>query len=128
MQNLLAVMVGGALGSGLRYLVAVGALRTLGPAWPWGTLAVNALGSLLLGLLVHFFAAERGLSEPLKLLFTVGFCGGFTTYSTFNNESLKLMMEGRLGHAALYLGLTLTVCLGFGAGGWRLGRSLWGAG
>lgn len=125
MANLLGVMVGGALGSGARYLVALLAQRTLGHGWPWGTLAVNALGSLLLGLLVHFFAGERGVSEPIKLLFTVGFCGGFTTYSTFNNESLKLFSEGRTLHAALYMALTVAVCLGFGFTGWRVGRAVW---
>lgn len=126
MQNLFAVMAGGALGSGARYLVAVGALRTLGPTWPWGTLLVNALGSLLLGLLFHFFAGDRGVSEPIKLMFTVGFCGGFTTYSTFNNETLKLISEGRTLHGVLYLVVTVAVCLGAGLAGWRVGRALFG--
>jgi CrcB protein len=125
MTNLLGVMAGGALGSGARYLVAVFAQRTIGHGWPWGTMAVNALGSLLLGLLVHFFAGERGVSEPIKLLFTVGFCGGFTTYSTFNNESLKLFSEGRVAQAALYMALTVTLCLGFGFGGWKIGSAVW---
>jgi CrcB protein len=128
MANLLAVMAGGAIGSGLRYLVSVGSLRTFGPHFPWGTLTVNALGSLLLGMLFHFFAARQGTPEPMKLLFTVGFCGGFTTYSTFNTESLKLMSDGRTGIAVGYMALTVALCLALGYAGLRLGRTVWTAG
>jgi CrcB protein len=128
MGNLLAVMAGGAIGSGLRYLVALGSLRAIGPHFPWGTLAVNALGSLLLGVLFHFFAARQDIAEPVKLLFTVGFCGGFTTYSTFNSESLKLVSDGRMALAVGYMALTVLVCLGLGYAGVRMGRAAWGTG
>lgn len=115
MNKLLWVVAGGGLGSGARYLAALGAVRWLGPTLPYGTFAVNVLGSLLLGLLLRRFTDDPGGSEGLRLAVTTGFMGGFTTYSTFNYETLRLVEGGAYGTAALYATLTLLVCLGAGA-------------
>lgn len=127
MLRLLAVALGGALGSALRYLVSAWALRLFGPAFPVGTLAVNVLGSFLLALLVPFAAESAGLSPALRLALTTGFCGGFTTYSTFNLEALTFFEKGSWATAALYLAVTLFACAGAGLVGLWLARALFPA-
>jgi CrcB protein len=117
-DKLLWVMVGGGLGSGARYLVAIASVGWLGPALPWGTFAVNAVGSLLLGAIL---ARELG-SENVRLFLTTGIMGGFTTYSTFNHETLRMLQAGNYRTAALYAGTTFVFCLIAGAAGWWLGR------
>lgn len=123
MEKLLWVVAGGGLGSGARYLAALGSLRWFGAGLPYGTFAVNVLGSLLLGLLLRRFTDQPGGSEGLRLALTTGFMGGFTTYSTFNYETLRLVEGGAYGTAALYAAGTFLVCLGAGtlgilAAGW----------
>jgi fluoride exporter len=118
--GLLWVCAGGAVGSGARYLAALGAMRLFGAAL-WGTLAVNLLGSFLLGFLVQF-ALRGGLSEQMRLALGVGVMGGFTTYSTFNLEVLTLAQQGPGAQAVLYALGTLMGCLIAGALGLWLGR------
>ncbi len=114
------VCLGGAIGSGARYLVALGAMRLLGAA-QWGTLAVNLLGSFLLGVLVQL-ALRGSLSEPMRLALGVGVMGGFTTYSTFNLEVLTLAQQGPGSQAVLYALGTVIGCLLAGVAGTWLGR------
>lgn len=123
MLRLLAVALGGALGSALRYLVSAWALRLFGAAFPVGTLVVNVVGSFLLALLVPLAADGAGLSPALRLALTTGFCGGFTTYSTFNLEALTLFEKGSWGMATMYVALTLVACFGAGVLGLWLGRA-----
>lgn len=108
-SNIVAVAVGGALGSVARYGVAVLFARAGMPAAPWATLSVNIAGSFLLALFTGILLA-RGASEPMRLFATVGICGGFTTYSSFNQE-LMTFADGR---AAAYAAATLVLCLGAG--------------
>jgi CrcB protein len=122
MQRILLVAAGGAIGSVARYLVGMLTLRTLGPGWPHGTLAVNIVGSFLIGALAGYLAYRGGLGQDrLRLLLQVGFLGGFTTFSAYSLE-VGLMIERRayaqaaayslssvvLGVAALFVGLTLS--------------------
>ena len=107
------VALGGALGSSARYGLG---LLLLGVA-PLGTLAVNTLGCGLMG----YLQARLG-TEPLRVFFMTGFCGGFTTWSAFSLETVTLAQEGRLGAAALYTGATLVLALGALVLGWYLGR------
>ena len=86
--QLILIAFGGAAGSVLRYL-----LSNINTSFPWGTFTVNILGSLLIGLLVGF-ASKGVLSPEMKLLLVTGFCGGFTTFSTFANESFGMMKAG----------------------------------
>lgn len=98
-RNILLVALGGAFGSTCRYLVS----RLMESSFPWGTLTVNVVGSLLIGLLVGL--VSRGAVSPeMKLLLVTGFCGGFTTFSTFANESFGMMRTGDMLLAALYIG------------------------
>ena len=77
-------------------------------AFPWGTLTVNILGSLLIGLLVGL--TSKGVVSPeMKLLLVTGFCGGFTTFSTFANESFEMMKAGDAFLMALYVGVSVMV-------------------
>lgn len=90
-MNALYVFIGGGVGSVMRYLVG---LWIGSAAFPWATFAVNAVGSLAIGLFGGW-ASRFGWSEPLCLALMVGVCGGFTTFSTFSKESLALAESGR---------------------------------
>lgn len=109
MERLLWVMLGGALGSGARYLAVVGCQRLLGNAFPWGTLAVNVLGSFLLGLLLPVGLRGTTLSPTTVIALSVGVLGGFTTYSSFSVETLTLLQQG--SHASALANVTGTVVL-----------------
>lgn len=103
MTHLLIVMLGGAIGAGLRHLVGQAALARLGPGFPWGTLTVNLAGGLLIGLLAGWFV-RAGASEPARLFLAVGVLGGFTTFSAFSLETYLMLQRGEFGIAALYAG------------------------
>ena len=102
-RNLLFVALGGAGGSVLRYL-----LSNINTSFPWGTFAVNVLGSFLIGLLVGLMS-KGVLSPEMKLLLVTGFCGGFTTFSTFANESFSMMKAGDVLLTALYVGASVII-------------------
>ena len=121
MQNIFLVALGGGAGAVLRYLVGVQAVRALGHGWPYGTLAVNVLGGVLMGVLVSWLALRGGADqERWRVLLGVGVLGGFTTFSAFSLE-VALMLQRRawaeafgyslvsvvLSVAALFLGLAL---------------------
>ena len=97
-MNALMVFFGGGVGSVLRYLVGLWIGST---AFPWATFAVNAFGSLAIGLFGGW-AVRFGWGEALRLSLTVGLCGGFTTFSTFSKESLALIESGSYGLFTLY--------------------------
>jgi fluoride exporter len=115
MARLLWISAGGAVGTAARYLLSVALLRALGPAFPYGTLAVNVLGSFLLGAIMHVGLQTELLSPTARLVLGTGVMGGFTTYSTFNYETLQYLQEGAWGLAGLNVAATLVVCLAAGA-------------
>jgi fluoride exporter len=118
MMQVLLVALGGAVGSVVRYGVGVAAARWFGLAFPWGTLTVNIVGGLAMGVL----AARTGPgSENLRLLFGVGLLGGFTTFSAFSLETVRLM-EHQPGLAALYVAASLILSVGACWLGLSLGR------
>ena len=98
------VMLGGAAGSGLRYAVAVGVDRLVArPGFPWGTLAVNLLGCLAIGLLIGRYGGRWAARPDAQLLLVTGVLGGFTTFSSFALETARLIAAGRWGAVAAYL-------------------------
>jgi CrcB protein len=120
MGNLFIVMAGGAVGAGLRHLFGRWMFNAFGPGYPWGTLGVNLLGALAMGLLVGVLARSGG-SEPLRLALGVGVLGGFATFSAFSLDMVTMIERGAsasaIGYAlvsvigaaaALFVGLQLT--------------------
>ena len=99
--------------------------RWYGGRFPWGTLAVNVLGSLLLGLVLGAGASGAASAEVLTLVGT-GFCGALTTYSTFSFETVRLVEEGAFAAAVGNVLLSLGCGLGAGALGWMLGQGVLG--
>jgi fluoride exporter len=97
------VFLGGGVGAALRHAVNLAAAR-LGFAFPTGTLAVNVLGSVLMGVLVAWFALRTGVDQNVKLLLTTGLLGGFTTFSAFSLDSALLWQRGAFAELALYAG------------------------
>ena len=122
MSKLIYVALGGAAGAVARYLVGVGALRSLGPHWPYGTFAVNLIGGFLMGLLAGYLAHRGGADqERWRLLLGVGLLGGFTTFSTFSLETVRLMQH-QAGLAALYVAASMALSIGACWAGLSLGR------
>ncbi|MRG95523.1 fluoride efflux transporter CrcB [Polyangium spumosum] len=121
-MKLVWVCVGGALGSGARFLVTTWSLQRYGPAFPYGTLAVNIAGSFLLALLFQLSRSVTWLSPTLQMALGAGFMGGFTTYSTFNLELVQYAQNGQTRLAATYGAATLVGCLCAGFVGMHLGR------
>lgn len=110
LKNILLVALGGAAGSVARYLLSKAIQDTAATAFPWGTMAVNVAGCLLIGLLYGLAASDGArLGADLKLMLTVGFCGGFTTFSTFANESLTLAKSGNALLSAAYIGSSVAL-------------------
>jgi fluoride exporter len=123
MPNLILVMLGGAAGAGLRYEVGRLTLRQFGPGFPWGTLAVNLAGGLLMGLLAGALTGIDMMSRPAWFLLGVGVLGGFTTFSAFSFDLFVMIQRGQTGVAAGYaLGSVLGALLLFVAG-WVLARA-----
>ena len=111
-MNLLLVFVGGGFGAVLRWLVQRASVTALGPGFPWGTLAVNVIGSLAMGLLVGALASRGGgPSTQLQLFAATGLLGGFTTFSAFSLDALTLWQRGQPGLAAAYVVATLLLAL-----------------
>ena len=101
----LLVFLGGGLGAAARHGVNLAAARLIGITFPWGTLTVNIVGSLLMGLIAGWLAlrAGAGWSQHLRLFLTTGFLGGFTTFSAFSLDVALLLERGAHGTAALYV-------------------------
>lgn len=118
-MTLALVMLGAAVGAPSRWGVDRYLQRRHPSLFPWGTFAVNMLGSFLLGVVL-------GAAAPASLaaLLGTGFCGGFTTFSTFSFEAVRLTEEGHSRHAALYVGASLVVGLGAATLGWWLGAGI----
>jgi len=119
MYNLLLVVIGGGIGAGIRHLTNIGALRLVGPNYPWGTMVINIVGSFAMGLFIATLM-RRGGSNELRLFVATGIFGGFTTFSAFSLDFATLWERGAtipaLGYAlasvvgaivALFAGLWL---------------------
>ena len=109
---LVYIAVGGTVGTVARYLLqGLVQDRSGGSVFPSGTLVVNILGSLLLGFLIRYATGTTLLSPELRAGVTIGFCGAFTTMSTFSYETYTLLGDGDYWHGGLYLGGTILGCV-----------------
>ena len=105
------VALGSALGGVARFLIGTFLQQKTGTAFPIGTLVVNISGSLLLGFLMSYALSSTSISPEVRGLLTTGFCGGYTTFSTFTYDTMILLEEGQLGRAAAYVLLSVFVSL-----------------
>jgi len=107
LKTLLIVGLGGGIGSIFRYLTSVLTQKYVQSLFPWATFLVNVIGCLIIGVLVGLFAKQQIENTDLKLLFITGFCGGFTTFSAFALENIKLFQSGGSFVALLYIALSV---------------------
>lgn len=124
MFNLLLVMLGGAVGAGARHLTGRATLLAFGPNYPWGTLAVNLIGGLLMGVLAGTVSRIGEGGETWRLLLGVGVLGGFTTFSAFSLDTMLMLERGEWATALFYILASVigsVVALGVGL---QLTRSL----
>jgi CrcB protein len=122
-MTVLLVLVGGAVGAPLRYLTDLFVSSRHDSVFPWGTFAVNIVGSLILGATAGAVSAAGGPDWLLALVGT-GFCGALTTFSTFGFETVRLVEEGSLLEAGLNSGASLAVGMAACLGGWALSTAL----
>ena len=126
MARFLWICLGGAIGTGARYLLSGWVLRVTGAGFPYGTLAVNVIGSFLLCLLMQIGLSTDLLPPTLRVVLATGVMGGFTTYSAFNYETLRFLQEDAWLLAFVNLGAMLAACLMAGWLGFVAGRLLGG--
>ena len=114
MNTIIAVAIGGAVGSVLRHGVNHAAARWIGTGFPWGTFLVNVVGCFLMGIVATVFAQRAGLSPEWRALLATGFLGGLTTFSAFSLDIAQLVGQGLVARAAIYLAASLLLAmLGF---------------
>lgn len=120
LKTLIFIGAGGFVGSIARYLLSQIIQQNATSSFPWGTLVVNVVGSLLIGL--FYGLSERGAigSSEVRLFLTVGLCGGFTTFSTFSNENLALLRDGQFSFFAMYAFASVALGLVAVLGGFAL--------
>jgi CrcB protein len=112
MMSVLAVALGGALGSVARYLVVGQAMRWFGTTFPWGTLTVNVVGGLVIGLLAETMALKWSATQEMRLFLITGVLGGFTTFSAFSLEVVGLLERGEPGAALSYVFASVLLSVG----------------
>ena len=126
MERFILICLGGAIGTGLRYITSGLAARWLGADFPYGTLIVNIVGSFLIGLIQQVGTTSLLIPDTTRLFLTVGIMGGLTTYSSFSYETIRLAQMGAWGQAWINVLVTTAVCLGvcflgIAAGRWAVG-------
>jgi len=119
-MNWIAVFIGGGLGSICRYAIAISGKQWLGD-FPLHTLAANFFASFILGCIIAYMATMPNKPSFLNAFLAIGFCGGFSTFSTFSAENFQLLQNGQIGLALLYIGLSFGLCLlAIGMGFWLI--------
>ena len=124
MTKLLAIAAGGAIGALLRYWTSIAVHARLGAGFPYGTLVVNVIGSLLMGFL-YIWLIDRMVAGPaLRAFLMIGVLGAFTTFSTFSIETLNLLESGQAGRALANVVVSVLVCISAAAVGVLAARQL----
>lgn len=118
------VAVGSALGGVARYLLGGWVQRLAGGVFPWGTLLVNLSGSFLLGLIARYAIESAALSAEVRTFLTLGFCGGYTTFSTFSWETARLLEDGDWRRATVYVAASVGLALAGTVGGIATARQI----
>jgi CrcB protein len=118
------IAFGSALGGAARYLFGGWIQDRAGAAFPVGTLVINVTGSFLLGLLYRYAADSAAITPEVRAMLTIGICGGYTTFSTFSYETVRLLEEGEFGRAGLYIALSILLSVGAAFLGLMAGREL----
>ena len=111
MGRLLLICLGGAVGTGVRYLTAVAAAHWLGPDFPYGTLLVNLMGAFLVGLVQQLGLEARVIPDDVRLFLATGLIGGLTTYSAFSYETVRLIQAAAWSRAWINVVVTTSVTL-----------------
>ena len=124
MRTFWAVAIGAALGGVARYYLASAIQHRVGATFPWGTLVINVSGSLLLGVLMRYALATPSVSAELRAFLTTGFCGGYTTFSTYSYESAALLEDGQYGRAGTYALASMVLALVATFAGFVLAREV----
>lgn len=122
--HLMIVGLAGGLGSIVRYMVGLAAGRLLPPGFPWGTLAVNVVGSLAMGVAAALLAARTDLPPEWRLAVTTGFLGGFTTLSAFSADAVLLAERGAIMLSATYVAATVGISIAAFVAGQVLARGI----
>ena len=120
-KNAILIGCGSFLGGVARYLISV-AMKTMSKGFPWGTLVVNLVGCLFIGLLWGFFSKSSSESSSWALFMTVGICGGFTTFSTFSKEALMMLQAGNFMSLMAYVAISVIAGVALVAAGYYLVR------
>jgi CrcB protein len=123
-MRLALICLGGAVGTGARYLLGGVVASWAGPDFPYGTLLINVLGSFLIGVVQQVGLTSLLIPDTLRLVLAVGVMGGFTTYSSFSYETIRLLEAGSWLAASVYVALTTALCLACCVAGLSLGRVL----
>jgi CrcB protein len=122
-MKLMWICLGGAVGTGFRHLLAHWVQGAMGGRWPLGTLAVNALGSFAMGVISQL-SAGGWIPPAMRPVLVFGLLGGFTTYSSFNQEALDLLQRRGFLVGGMYMGLMVATCLAAGLLGLALARGV----
>ena len=112
MYKTLLIFIGGGLGSTLRYILGTVAKDYWGITYPYGTFIINIIGCFFIGLILALGLGKSDINQELKIFLTIGFAGGFTTFSTFGHESATLISHGQTIQSMTYIALSITGGIG----------------
>jgi fluoride exporter len=107
LKTIFYIALGGGLGSVLRYLTTVVMNKYVQTTFPYATFVTNIIGCLLIGLFFGYLEKQNAVSQDLKFFLITGFCGGYTTFSTFSNENVQLLQSNQIFMAFLYISLSV---------------------
>ena len=124
MRTFWAIAIGAAVGGVSRYYLSAAVQHRMGSTFPWGTLVINVTGSLVLGFLMRYAISTPSVSVEMRALLTTGFCGGYTTFSTYSYETAALIEDGQLGRAGTYALASVLLALAGTFGGFALAREV----